>query len=861
LKRCSALLACAFACARTSAPPPGPAPAAVEPAGSYAGRETSVVLRGERFTPAAAQRLNGGGGIAVDADFRAFLGTDSLDHVRWLDSRTLTAVVPADLPVGIYGLSVEGPYGRGDAENAFRVWAGPPAALSATASAPQTARAGDEFTISQTVSNIGGMTALTVAARTPVLSGPAVALQPPAEIVDIPAGGSQDFVWRIRASGPGVLQIALPVAGVDEVDGQTVATEASASITVVTTASLTAAAQPVPASVPVGVLVQLALDVVNAGGTDALAVQLDDPAGSANVRVVSSPAPQDVPAGQVRTFQWTVQGTAAGTALLGCGGNGTDAGNGAPIPVAPVQWQPIDFQPASGLDAALVVPPGVLPGETFNLTLTVTNPGTSAALTVQPELALSGAASSSAVLQSSPLPADIGPGKSVPFTWTYTAGAAGALDVEASAAGTDAGTGAWLAGAATGSTQVSDAAPVAQDPFADGTGFSYVFAYANRVYLGPSADGTRAVRVNPDGTGAETVRFGFVPDPAGVDNAATPPATGFPSLGYRNCTPDTLQCGPDNEDGRALFVTFASAGKEWLFAAGGRQSSVIKHAYVTSDTSAAPSFPFTRLNLSGGMRGATAAALFGSTLYVGIANGGGSGSPGILPIASPFNSSSVGSMMSPDALTSPAGTGLIDSMAVYTGLLYVANAGGCANYDGLFWADCTPSGGAWNLTPVTTSKTSDFTPADKAVPQMAVLGGNLYLARNTTAGPQLWICTPSLFACDDLLNPWSLFAPNGTENRQLSQFDDPALGTVSMLVATSQHLYVGYDAPGGVALYRSSTAYPASRADFVPWATTGLGGGVTQILDAQALTFAGKDYVYVTARPPNGPVQVYRLAR
>ncbi|MGZ6126507.1 MAG: hypothetical protein ACXWLR_16175, partial [Myxococcales bacterium] len=315
---------------------------------------------------------------------------------------------------------------------------------------------------------------------------------------------------------------------------------------------------------------------------------------------------------------------------------------------------------------------------------------------------------------------------------------------------------------------------------------------------------------------------------------------------------------------RGLFQSFSSGGVEWLFAGPARTGTQIRHSYVTSDTSAAPSFPYIRTNLGGGMRGVTAAAALGSTLYVGVANGGGSAVPGILPIAAPFDSAHVGTAVFPTALVSTAGAALVDSMAGFNGALYAANAGGCAMYDGLFWLSCRPSDPAWTgspaLAPVTTGRTYDLAPADKAVPQMAVFNGRLYLARNTTSGPQLWVCTPLLgFPCS--AGSWSLVAPNGSGNPQLTQFDDASVQTVSLLVATSQHLYVGFDNAAGIKLFRSAVSAPATGADFRSWVTQGFGNGVTQILDGKALAFAGRDYLYIAARTPTGPVQVYRASR
>src|SRR6185436_12796530 len=108
--------------------------------------------------------------------------------------------------------------------------------------------------------------------------------------------------------------------------------------------------------------------------------------------------------------------------------------------------------------------------------------------------------------------------------------------------------------------------------------------------------------------------------------------------------------------------------------AGDKQTSVMRHCYFTSDVTTAPSLSYTRVNLGGGMRGATVAAALGSTLYVGLADGGGSGVPALVPIAAPFDTSHVGIPMFPGPLTSQAGTAIVDSLAVFNGALYAGNA-------------------------------------------------------------------------------------------------------------------------------------------------------------------------------------------
>ncbi len=154
-----------------------------------------------------------------------------------------------------------------------------------------------------------------------------------------------------------------------------------------------------------------------------------------------------------------------------------------------------------------------------------------------------------------------------------------------------------------------------------------------------------------------------------------------------------------------------------------------------------------------------------------------------------------------------------------------------------------------------------------------MLGGKLYAARNTTAGPQLWVCAPGPnLACDP--PDWTLLAPNDVGDPTLSQFDDPQNAAVTLLVATSTRLYVGYNNASGLVLYRSRGNAPSSRADFegagscdastAPASCDGLGGrglgiGATRIFDGRVLTYGGTDYVYLTAGTGNAGFKVYRL--
>jgi hypothetical protein len=857
-----ALLSLALACARTSAPPPPPSPLSVEPATAYAGRDTQVLLHGEEFNPELVQQLSGGSRIALQDGFQAFLGNVELGNVRFIDSGTLSATVPAALTPGDYALAVQGPFGRGTVPDAYHALPPDPASLTAAAAAPAQVLVGQQFAVTAGVSNTGGAAALGVSAGTATSVGPPATLQPPPESEDMDPGATHTFVWQAQASAPGTLDLTLPVAGRDAVDGSVVAASAAASVRVVTPAHLVISPAAAPPSQPAGPSFQISVDVLNDGGSDALGLQFDPLNGAAGiVEVLSAPAPQDVPAGATRTFTWTIHGIAQGTAQLQCDGAAVDSTDGSTVLAPPAQWTVIIFNAVAVLVPTLTVPPGALPNETFSLTLRVDNPGLVDALAVQPSIAVSG--TGAVTLLGSPSAANVPAGGSASFVWSYRAASAGPVNFVVTATGTDALSGNPVTATASGSSAVATVAPVATDPFADGTGFAYVFAYANRVWLGPSADGTRSVRMSYDGTSPEAVQYALQTDPAGVKNAVSPLPPAFPSLGYTGCALDTLQCGPDDENGRGLLTSLVLNGKEWLFAAGSRQTSILKHVYLTTDVTASPQLPFLGINPPGGTRGSTAAAAMGSSLYLGLADGGGTGNPVLLKMTGfpadstqPINPTITNALL-PATLHSQ-GTGLIDSLIVFDARLYAANDGGCVLYDGVTWAVCTPSKTAWSIkTPITTSKTSDFVPADKAVPQMAAFNGWLYMARNTTSGPQIWACNPNGVVCNTF--DWSI-VPNQSLDPTLTQMDNSALSTISLLVATSQHLYVGYDSASGAQLYRSNTGTPVNTDDFTSVAAAGLNAGLTQILDGQALSTSSKEFLYLVARAGSGPAQVYRAA-
>jgi hypothetical protein len=296
----------------------------------------------------------------------------------------------------------------------------------------------------------------------------------------------------------------------------------------------------------------------------------------------------------------------------------------------------------------------------------------------------------------------------------------------------------------------------------------------------------------------------------------------------------------------------------------------------------------------------TAAAVYRDRLYLGFQDRSGM-SPlleALTAMPSLPGSTPTSTLLDMGATNMPGvGGGLrLDSMAVFgappNDALYLTNASGftrstsptpgqCQVLLVLLlcpdWTNATPSAAAYtNKASLASTMTSDLEPADRAVPAMASFGGRLFAARNTTTGPQLWSCDPARTGDPTQCDPgdWSLVAPNTSGDVRLTQFNDASNAAVTLLAATPQHLFVGFNnATRGIVVYRASTAAATAAADFsgrqgcaaTSTACPGLGGdglgkGLTRIYDGKALKFAGADFLYLAAGTGTSPVRVYRAA-
>lgn len=431
-------LALAASCSRNAPAPAAPAPAVVEPPGGYTKSAVAVRIRGDSFVPAIDQQLGGGSHLEVSAAFRAWLGATELSSVQWIDATSLTALVPAGLASGIYPLTVEGPYGRGVLDAAFRASDREPAELSAAATAPARVAVGAEFEVVAQVRNSGGTAALQVSGGAPAVSGATIAATSlPAEALTLAPGAAATLRWRLRASTAGNAAITLPIGGRDEVTAARLALSPRVSVEAVAPAALEATALPSRATVETGQPFVLQADVKNTGADLARGVALSAPAG---LELISGPAPQDLAGGATLHLELSVRAQAPGLVQLSSRAAGTAALDGSAL-AAPVRWTDVKVESPPALSATSVtLVPGARAaiGQEVVLTVAVANAGDGTATLVTPALQVSGTGGLTPL--SATAPADLAGHAAASFVYRFRAASAGTAAFALQFSATDANT-------------------------------------------------------------------------------------------------------------------------------------------------------------------------------------------------------------------------------------------------------------------------------------------------------------------------------------------------------------------------------------------------------------------------------------
>ena len=227
---------------------------ATEPSCGQSTAETPVTARGSFPVKPS---VSSSGDSSVDTTYRAWVGETVLSDVEWVDERTLTALVPAGIAVGTYGFAVESPFGdRVTKEAAFEIrTAACHPVLDAVISIPPSIDLGD-FTVTMSLSNVGGGTASAVTAEVPSIVAGATAEAlfksgPEGSPADLPSGQPATlFSWIFTATTPGTLALSSAAHGTDGATGEQVHSETAASNEAAVAAGLTIS--PTSAAVTAG---------------------------------------------------------------------------------------------------------------------------------------------------------------------------------------------------------------------------------------------------------------------------------------------------------------------------------------------------------------------------------------------------------------------------------------------------------------------------------------------------------------------------------------------------------------------------------------------------------------------------------
>jgi uncharacterized repeat protein (TIGR02543 family) len=211
-----------------------------------------------------------------------------------------------------------------------------------------------------------------------------------------------------------------------------------AACPVQTAALVITSAIAAPATVVVGESVTVTASVKNLGLAAAKGVTASVTSAPAGLTApAAGPRPQDVEAGEARTFAWTYTASAMSGGAFTVEAGGTAADTSQPVAAQPVSTNEVLLNPRSFISCTSVVTPArANVGQVVTVALEVTNHATDTAR-VTPAMTISGPVT----LVSEPAASSLAGGSSATFRWTYNAAGAGTATFTASASGTDSATG------------------------------------------------------------------------------------------------------------------------------------------------------------------------------------------------------------------------------------------------------------------------------------------------------------------------------------------------------------------------------------------------------------------------------------
>jgi hypothetical protein len=704
-----------------------------------------------------------------------------------------------------------------------------PAALAATtfSASPTTVNTGQAATVTLTLSNTGGASAIVSALApkiTPVANASCGAVSPTLPQT-IAGGANTTFTWTCSATSASSYNLNATITATDANSGTSVAPSlTNVPLTVQLPAALSAALSGPGAPVDPGATFDVTMAVTDTGDATANSVvptiSVSFSTGHATLQAGPTPASATVASGTPATFTWTYlnDGGASGTATFDGSVTGTDATSGASIGPVLATGTTVDLNSSGPLGMAEA-----------SSALTADGPGT---MVASDPLGDGTAQALLAIWQGGVW---VGPGRDGTRLARIDPAGSGTVSYDLAFAvdrgATPAGNPAW----ATGPT----ASTLGSPGCLAGTTFCGPDGEAGAVLLAAGALGG-ADRLWLAGTGPAGSRYLYA-----AAAVASPLDLAFVDLR------DPIQ---------------AAGASGWAPLLTG----------MLADPAAA------RLYLAYAGRGAGSGPIL-------LALGTPPASPG-LDAAAGLDVLDLQAAAMPGIAGSGLGPG-ITALASLGGVVYVGHEDGIVRATAAApgpgdWALATPAAAAWTgKAPVPLPASGPAALRDRSVPALAAFGTCatgpcVFAARNVqgdasqpAAVPQLWRCDPAAGPAQCAPGDWRLAAANASGDQLLTQLGDATNGAATVLAATPRWLYLGFDnGSTGVQLYRAAVA-PAAAGDFQGEAgcrpgtlgCQGLGGNgfgdptVTRIFDFRVFTVDGVTSLWITAGDGSGPVRVYRI--
>jgi hypothetical protein len=308
-----------------------------------------------------------------------------------------------------------------------------PASLSASLKAyAASICTGQDFVVTLTVTNTGQATAVGVVPEDPMGYGTGTVAWVegpfPSGAVTLGLNQSVTFTYTYTGGLAGAVALTATAYGTDANSGLAVGSgpKDSGAVTLTTPGTLVAAVTT-PATVSTGQNFEVVLQLTNPAGSTITGVVpslAQSPPGFATY--VSGPTPASAAsmpgAGAPKTFTWVFNSPGAGTVTFSLTGTGSVCSGTNNVS----DWNFASTNVVTGASLkalAHAFPAKIVEPQPFLVTLSVTNTGGAAALSVTPFLAAEGVPSAVALVAGPYPPAgtvDINPGAWAEFTWTFT---------------------------------------------------------------------------------------------------------------------------------------------------------------------------------------------------------------------------------------------------------------------------------------------------------------------------------------------------------------------------------------------------------------------------------------------------------